>query len=74
MKILKKHICTDDTPIPVDVFLPRADVLDIEDDEMDVIDHELEEFKRFCFMNKPLENHSKVIVRVNLSELTLKKT
>ena len=39
--MLKKHICTDDTPTPVDMFMPRADVLDIEDDhdEMDVIDH-----------------------------------
>ena len=55
-------------------FIPRADVFDIEDDEMDVTDHELEEFERFCFINKPLENHSKVTVRVNLSELTLKKT
>ena len=43
-------------------------------DEMDVINHELEEFKHFYFMNKPLENHPKVAVRVNLSELTLKKT
>ena len=74
--MLKKHICTGDTPTPVDMFMPRADVLDIEDDhdEMDVIDHELEEFEHFCFMNKPLENHSKITVRVNLSELTLKKT
>ena len=70
----QKHICTDDTPTSVDMFMPRADVFDIEDDEMDVTDHELEEFEHFCLMNKPLENHSKVTVRVNLSELTLKKT
>ena len=67
-------IYTGDTSTLVNVFMPRDDALDTEDDEMDVTDHELEEFKRFCFMRKPLENHQKVTVRVNLSELTLKKT
>ena len=44
------------------------------DGEMDEIDRELEEFKRFCLMNKPLENRPKVALKVNLRDLTLKKT
>lgn len=48
-------------------------ILQAEDGEMDETDRELEEFKRFCFMNKPLENRPKVAVKVNLKELTLKK-
>ena len=41
------------------MFVPRDDVPDTEDNEIDVTDHELEEFKCFCFMNKPLEKSSK---------------
>ena len=37
--------------------MPRDDVLDSEDDEMNVADLELEEFKCFHFMSKPLKNH-----------------
>ena len=47
--------------------------LQASDGEMDEIDRELEEFKRFCLMNKPLENRPKVAVKVNLKDLTLKK-
>ena len=36
---------------------------------MDEIDHELEEFQEFCLMNKPLENHLKLAVKVNLKVL-----
>ena len=67
------HIYNGDTPTLIDVFMPRDDALDTEDDEMDVTDHELQEFKHL-FMNNSLENCPKVTVRVNLSELTLKKT
>ena len=52
--------------------MPRDDhdTLDIKDNEEDITVHELEEFKHFCFMNKPLENYPKVTVRVNLFELS----
>ena len=60
----------------VDVFVPRDDALDTEDNEMDVADHELEEFKCFSwllFYEQAAGNHSKLSVRVNLLELTLKE-
>ena len=41
---------------------------------MDEINHELEEFKRFCLINKPLENCPNVAVKVNLKDLVFKKT
>ena len=40
--------------------------------QITVVDHELEEFKCLCFMNRLMENHLKVTVRVNLLELTMK--
>ena len=60
------HLYTDDTSTLVDVFVPRDDVLDTEDNETDVTDRELERFKCFCFMNKLQENYPKATVRVNL--------
>ena len=42
---------TDATSALVDVFMPRDDALDTEDDEMDVY-RELEEYKCLYFMNK----------------------
>ena len=53
---------------------PENSFLQTSDDGMDEIDRELEEFKRFCFMSKPLENRPKVAVKVNLKDLALKKT
>ena len=48
--------------------MPKDDTVNPEDGEMDEIDCELEEFKRFCLMNKPLENRPKVAVQVNLKD------
>ena len=42
------HLYTDDTLTLVDMFIPKDEALDIEDDEMDVTDHKLEDFKCFC--------------------------
>ena len=56
-----------------DVFMPKDDAINASDGEMDEIDRELEEFKRFCLMTKPLENRPKVVVKVNLKDLALKK-
>ena len=44
-----------------DVFMPKDDAINASDSEMDEIDRELEEFKRFCLMTKLLENHLKVL-------------
>ena len=41
------HLNPDDTSTLV-VFIARDDALDTEDDEMDVTDHNLEDFKHFC--------------------------
>ena len=51
--------------------MPRDDPVDTSDEEMDEIDRKLEDFKRFCFMAKPLENRPKVAVKMNLKGLTL---
>ena len=53
---VQKCSYTGDAPTLVDVFMPRDDALDTEDIEMDITDYELEEFKRFCFMNKHKHN------------------
>ena len=55
-----------------DVFMPKDNTAILEDGEMDEINRELEEFKRFCLMNKPLKNRPKVAVKVNLKDLTFK--
>ena len=55
------------------VFLPRNVPDDASVGKMDEVDRELKEFKRFCFMAKPLENRPKVTVKVELKDLTLKK-
>ena len=53
---------------------PLRDVpVDASVGEMDEVNIELEECKRFCFMAKPLENRPKVAVKVDLKDLTLKK-
>ena len=56
-----------------DVFMPKDNTVILEDGEMNEIDHELEEFKRFCLMIKPLKNRPKVAVQVNLKDLAFKK-
>ena len=53
--------------------MPKDDAINASDGEMDEIDRELEEFKRFCLMTKPLENRPTVVVKVNLKDLALKK-
>ena len=57
-----------------DVFTPKVNTVILEDGEMNEIDRELEEFKRFCLMLKPLKNHPKIAVQVNLKDLAFKKT
>jgi len=54
-----------------DVFVPRDDPVDASDEEMDEFDSELEDFKRFCFMTKSLENRPKVALKVTLKGVTL---
>jgi len=56
-----------------DVFMPRDDPVDTLDEEIDEINRELEDFKRFCFMAKPLENQPMVAMKVNLKDLTLNR-
>ena len=56
-----------------DVFLPRDVPVDASVGKIDEVDRELEEFKRFCVMAKPLESQPKVAVKVDLKDLTLKK-
>ena len=51
-----------------DVFMPKDNKIILEDGEMNEIDRELEEFKRFCLMIKPLKNRPKVAVQVNLKD------
>ena len=55
-----------------DVFIPKDNTIILEDSEMNEIDRELEEFKRFCLMVKPLKNRPKVAVQVNLKDLAFK--
>ena len=57
-----------------DVLIPKDNTVIPEDGEMDEIDHELEEFKRFCLMIKPLKDRPKVAVQVNLKDPAFKKT
>ena len=57
-----------------DVFMPKDNTVIPEDGEMNEIDLELEEFKRFCLMIKPLKNRPKVAVQMNLKDLTFKRT
>ena len=57
-----------------DVFMPKDSTVILEDGEMNEVDRELEEFKQFCLMIKPLKNHPKVAVQVNLKDLAFKKT
>ena len=52
-----------------DVLMPKDNTVIPEDGVMDEIDRELEEFKRFCLMIKPLKNRQKVAVQVNLKDL-----
>ena len=54
--------------------MPKDNTVILEDGEMNEIDCELEEFKRFCLMVKPLKNRPKVAVQVNLKVLAFKKT
>ena len=56
-----------------DVFMPKDYTVILEDGKMNEIDWELEEFKRFCLMIKPLKNRPKVAVQVNLQDLALGK-
>ena len=48
--------------------MPRDDPVDVSDEEFD---RELENFKRFCFMASPLGNRPRVVVKMNLTGLTL---
>ena len=54
-----------------DVFMPKDNTVILEDGEMNEIDRELEEFKRFCLMIKPLKNRPKIAVQVTLNRRIL---
>ena len=60
------------------VFMPKDNTVILEDGEMNEINRELEEFKRFCprfcLMIKPLKNRPKITVQVNLKDLAFKNT
>ena len=43
-----------------DVFMPKDDAINSSDGEIEEIYRELEEFKRFCLLTKPLENRPKI--------------
>ena len=45
-----------------------VDAINASDGEIEEIDRDLEEFKSFCLMTKPLENRPKVVVKVNLKD------
>ena len=55
-----------------DLSMPKDNTVILEDGEMNEIDRELEEFKRFCLMIKPLKNRPKIAVQVNLKDLAFK--
>ena len=67
----KENVHTGDTTTLVDVLMPRDDTLYAEDAAMEETDYELEEYKQFCFMNKPLEKYLKVIVKEPAQKKTL---
>ena len=53
--------------------MPNNDAVNASDGcVMDEMDHELEEFKRFRLMTKPLENHPKVAVRAIILKTLLR--
>ena len=55
-----------------DVFMPKDSTVILEDGEMNETDRKLEVFKWFCLMIKPLKNHPKGAVQVNLKDLVLR--
>ena len=67
-EIMGRDNCEDD------VSMPKNNTVILEDGEMNEIDRELEEFKRFCLMIKPLRNRPKVAVQVNLKDLAVMST
>ena len=59
LSIANFKICSDNgSPTP---FMPKDDAINASDGEMEEIDRELEEFKRFCLMTKPLENRPRLL-------------
>ena len=57
-----------------DVFMPKDNKVILENGGINEIDRELEEFKRFCLLIKPLQNCPKIAVQVNMKDLAFKKT
>ncbi|CAH1782955.1 unnamed protein product [Owenia fusiformis] len=55
-----------------EIFMPKQD-LDLESGEIDEVERELEEFKRFCFA-EPSKPREKLQVNVNLKDILTKKS
>ncbi|XP_076316871.1 protein FAM193A-like isoform X1 [Tachypleus tridentatus] len=64
----KKKNCTDDITCPDEVFLPNYNGL--ENGELDELERELEDFKRFCMNSVPPAHREKV--HVNLKDIVVK--
>ena len=50
----------DDATSLDEVFMPKDDAINSSDGKIEEFDHELEEFKRFCLLTKPLKNRPKI--------------
>ncbi|XP_064630166.1 protein FAM193A-like isoform X2 [Lineus longissimus] len=68
----KKNKGQDDNSFIDDVFLPKQDK-DLEHGDMDEVERELEEFKRFCLDSTPARPREKIPVNVNLKDIFSKK-
>ncbi|CAF0803959.1 unnamed protein product, partial [Didymodactylos carnosus] len=60
--MVKQGLIQENNMTDEDIFMPRVDATT---DDMDVLDREIEEFKKFCLESKPLEQREKVAVNVD---------
>ena len=57
-----------------DIFLPKDDSSQAPDNEMDEVDMEIEDFKRFCFMCKPPAYRPIVAFKESMSYYHIKQS
>ncbi|XP_061177860.1 protein FAM193A-like [Saccostrea echinata] len=67
----KKNRNSEDLSVIDEIFMPKAEG-EIENGEMDEVEKELEEFKRFCLNNTPVKRE-KLQVNMNLKDIFAKK-
>lgn len=67
----KKNRNSEDLSVIDEIFMPKADG-EIDNGEMDEVEKELEEFKRFCLNNTPVKRE-KLQVNMNLKDIFAKK-